>query len=48
MHIGMCRDCPRYLRQMRATIKALGEMPPEPVPDDIKRELLQRVKHWKP
>lgn len=48
MHIGMCRDCRRYLRQMRATAKTLRSLPPEPVPDAVKQELMKRFKNWKP
>ncbi len=48
LHLGMCRDCRRYLRQMRATAKALGRLPPEPVPADVKQQLMARFKNWKP
>ncbi len=48
LHIGMCRNCRRYLRQMRATANALRSLPLESMPDDVKRELLERFKTWKP
>lgn len=47
LHIGMCRHCRRYLRQMRVAIRTVGKLPPEPPPDDVKRELLERFKSWK-
>jgi len=47
MHIGMCRHCRRYLRQMRVATKALGSLPREPIPADVKQELLERFKNWK-
>jgi anti-sigma factor ChrR (cupin superfamily) len=36
MHIGMCRNCRRYVRQVKATAAAL-----------LEQELLQRFESWK-
>ena len=47
MHIGMCRHCRRYLRQMRATIRTLGALPREPLPEPLREELLLRFRAWK-
>lgn len=47
MHLGMCRHCRAYLRQMKLTIETLGHLPAEPMPDDVRSELLQRFKSWK-
>ncbi len=47
MHIGMCRHCRRYLRQMRLTIRTLGSLPPEPIPVEVRDELLDRFRRWK-
>ncbi len=44
MHLGMCRHCRAYLRQMRATIHTLGQLPAEPIPADVKTELLARLR----
>lgn len=44
MHIGMCRNCRTYLRQMKVTVAAVGRMPPEPIPPAIKEELPRRLK----
>ena len=47
MHVGMCRHCRTYLRQMRATVQALGALPAEAVsrgmPEAVQRELMQRL-----
>jgi anti-sigma factor RsiW len=42
MHLGMCRHCRAYLRQMKATIRTLGHLPTESMPPDVKAELLRR------
>ncbi|MGH9748717.1 MAG: anti-sigma factor family protein [Candidatus Polarisedimenticolia bacterium] len=47
LHVGMCRHCRTYLRQMRAVVRALGLLPPEPVPLEIPQELLRRLRGWR-
>ena len=47
MHIGMCISCRRYLRQMKMTIQTLGQLPAEPIPPNVRDELLSRFKNWK-
>jgi anti-sigma factor RsiW len=47
MHVGMCKHCKEYLRQMRVTVKAVGQLPDEPMPDDVRDELLHRFRDWK-
>lgn len=47
MHVGMCRHCRAYLKQMRTAIGALGKLPEEPVPDSVRDELMKRFKDWK-
>ena len=46
LHLGMCRHCRAYLRQMRATIEALRILPVEPVPPELPGELLRRFRNW--
>lgn len=46
MHVGMCRHCRAYLRQMRTTIAVLGKLPDEPMPDDVRDELRKRFAQW--
>jgi predicted anti-sigma-YlaC factor YlaD len=47
MHIGMCRNCRRYVRQVRATAGALGLLPPPEMPPELELELLRRFESWK-
>jgi anti-sigma factor RsiW len=47
MHIGMCRNCRRYVRQVKATAGALGLMPPPEMPQELEAELLRRFESWK-
>jgi len=47
LHIGMCRHCREYMRQMRTTRKLLGESPPEPPSSEVETELLRRFEDWK-
>ena len=47
LHLGLCRHCRAYLRQMKRTIQVTGELPPDPIPDDVQRELLTRFRTWK-
>lgn len=46
LHLGMCLGCRNYLRQMKKTIQLLGTLPPDPIPDHIRDELLQRFRTW--
>lgn len=48
MHIGMCRHCRRYVRQLQATAKALGKLPEPEIPPDLEDELLRRFESWRP
>lgn len=47
LHIGMCRNCRRYVRQVRATAAALGMLPPPELSPDLEQELLRRFETWK-
>jgi anti-sigma factor RsiW len=46
LHLGACRDCRAYLRQMRAVARALGKLPPPEVPPGVEEELLRRFDRW--
>lgn len=49
MHIGMCRHCREYLRQMRLVAAALGHLTPAdapPMSDELAGELLARFRTW--
>jgi anti-sigma factor RsiW len=39
-HIAECQDCRVYLDQMRATIAALGDLPPDRLPHSAREQLL--------
>ena len=47
MHLGMCRRCRAYLAQMRATIRRLGQLPEDSIPQNVQDELLRRFDGWK-
>jgi anti-sigma factor RsiW len=47
LHIGMCRHCRAYLRQMKFTAKTLGYLPEPELPPDVEDELLRRFESWK-
>jgi hypothetical protein len=48
MHISMCRNCRRYVRQLQATAKALGKLPEPEIPPDLQDELLRCFDSWRP
>jgi predicted anti-sigma-YlaC factor YlaD len=48
MHLGMCKRCRAYIHQMKATVRILGRLPSEPVPTELKDELLKRFNGMKP
>ena len=39
-HLMMCRHCRAYVRQTKVTLKTLGKLPPEPMPDAVREQLL--------
>jgi anti-sigma factor RsiW len=47
LHLGMCRNCRRYVRQVKATAAALGKLPPPELPPNLEEELLRRFESWK-
>ena len=46
LHLGLCRHCRRYLRQMKLTVAALGGVM-EPIPEPEMASLLQQFRSWK-
>ena len=46
LHLGMCRHCREYVRQMRKTRRLLGDSPHEPPSPEVEAELLRRFKDW--
>lgn len=47
VHLGFCSGCRNYLNQMKQTIQTLGQLPADPIPEDIRDELLKRFRTWK-
>ncbi len=47
LHVGMCRHCRAYLRQMKLTARTLGYLPEPELPPRIEEELLRRFESWK-
>lgn len=47
LHIGMCRNCSAYVRQVQATAKALGRLPPPELTPELEAELMRRFESWK-
>ncbi len=47
LHIGMCRNCRTYVRQLRTTARTLGKLPEPEIPPDLQAELLRRFDTWK-
>jgi anti-sigma factor RsiW len=46
-HIAMCEGCTVYVEQMRATLRLLGEIPPESLSPDAERDLLDAFRDWR-
>lgn len=46
-HLRRCDGCTRYLEQMRQMIAALGRLPEEAIPEQIKQNLLQAFRDWR-
>ena len=46
MHLGLCFACRNFLKQMNYTVSTLQHLPSEPVPPQVKAELLRRFKDW--
>lgn len=47
MHVGMCKHCRAYLKQMKVTVEVLGQMPDDvEIPSDVRDELRKRFADW--
>ncbi len=44
MHLGTCRGCRTYLRQMKQTVRVLGRLPASPAPPAVREVLLRRFR----
>ena len=46
-HIAHCTGCRAYLAQMRATIRATGELAPDTITPEAESTLLEAFRGWK-
>jgi len=46
-HLGGCTVCPRYVEQLRATIRVLGRLQEDDVPEPARDVLLETFRCWK-
>jgi predicted anti-sigma-YlaC factor YlaD len=48
LHLGMCRHCRAYLKQMKGLIEKLGALPQPlpPPPADVQAELVERFRNF--
>jgi Putative zinc-finger len=47
LHIAGCRDCTRYVEQMRTTIAVTGRIRAEDIAPEVRDELLAVFRGWK-
>ena len=46
-HLAPCSVCPRYVDQLRATIRVLGTLGEDDVPEPARDALLEAFRAWK-
>jgi anti-sigma factor RsiW len=46
-HLRACPNCSAYLRQMRATIRAMGALSADDVSPAAREELTELFRHWR-
>jgi len=47
MHLGMCPHCRRFVQGQKLLIDLTGQLPPEPLPEEIQDDLLAAFRGWK-
>jgi anti-sigma factor RsiW len=47
-HLAVCDGCQAYVEQMRATLRALGELPEEPLSTEARDSLMAAFRSWRP
>ena len=47
LHLSFCRPGREYLEQMRLTVKTLGGLSEESIPENAKHKLLEVFRNWK-
>lgn len=46
LHLGVCRGCRNYLKQMKETVQRLGDLQQVPPPEAVRQALQRRFKTW--
>ncbi len=46
-HLAFCDWCRTYLEQMRLTVKTLGKLTEDTIPEQTKSDLLAAFRGWK-
>lgn len=46
-HLAICEGCRTYLEQMRLTVKSVGALREEAIPEKAKQDLLKAFRNWK-
>jgi len=46
LHLGLCRDCREYLRQLKLTARTAGLLPAPELPRALEEELQRRFQGW--
>jgi hypothetical protein len=46
LHLGICFGCRTYLKQMKETVRRLGNLQREPPPEAVREELRRRFQAW--
>lgn len=46
LHLGTCRHCRKYLRQMKVAVRTLGRLPPVEIPSATMDSLMERFRSW--
>jgi hypothetical protein len=47
LHLGSCRVCPFYVEQLRTTVRVLGRLGEDDVPEPARAALLDAFRAWK-
>ena len=45
-HLAGCPHCTEYLAEMRSTLRLMGRLDPERLPDHVRRDLVQAFRDW--
>ena len=47
IHTAICRNCRKYLRQMKMTVRTLGKLPDDPMPPQVREALIAQFDDWR-